>query len=162
MHAGQRLILGQISAANVHAASGAPSPADGEPEPKAFDDRDGRYIRFDAATVRSRAQKLRLRSCAARQRARELRRLASQTRIALEQRRLLPDNRAQLLRYSAQARLLARMESMPVIEQAKGVLMVQSGCSPDEAFDLLRRASQRANIPVRELAAQIVARTARS
>jgi AmiR/NasT family two-component response regulator len=45
---------------------------------------------------------------------------------------------------------------MAVIEQAKSVLIAQQGCSPDEAFNLLRRASQRSNIPVRELAAQIV------
>jgi hypothetical protein len=49
---------------------------------------------------------------------------------------------------------------MPVIEQAKGIVMAQSGCDPEAAFDLLRRASQRSNVPVRELAAQIVAKTA--
>jgi AmiR/NasT family two-component response regulator len=45
---------------------------------------------------------------------------------------------------------------MPVIEQAKGILMAQQRCGPDAAFDLLRRASQRANIRVSILAAQIV------
>jgi AmiR/NasT family two-component response regulator len=29
---------------------------------------------------------------------------------------------------------------MPVIEQAKGILMAQHRCGADEAFDLLRRA----------------------
>jgi hypothetical protein len=43
-----------------------------------------------------------------------------------------------------------------VIEQAKGILMAQQGCGPEEAFDLLRRASQRANIKVSVLAAQLV------
>jgi hypothetical protein len=43
-----------------------------------------------------------------------------------------------------------------VIEQAKGILMAQHGCGPDEAFDLLRRASQRFNVPVRVLAARLV------
>jgi dihydrodipicolinate synthase/N-acetylneuraminate lyase len=43
-----------------------------------------------------------------------------------------------------------------VIEQAKGIIMAQNGCWPEEAFDLLRRASQRANVKVRELAVQIV------
>ena len=43
-----------------------------------------------------------------------------------------------------------------MIEQAKGVLMAQHRCGPDEAFDLLRRASQRANVKVSVLAAQIV------
>jgi hypothetical protein len=61
---------------------------------------------------------------------------------------------------SAFARLQARLETMPVIEQAKGILMAQHRCGPDEAFDLLRRASQSANVRVSVLAAQIVERTA--
>jgi len=64
------------------------------------------------------------------------------------------------LRHSAYARLQARLASMPVIEQAKGVLMAQQRCGPDEAFELLRRASQRANIKVSVLAAQIVEQVA--
>jgi hypothetical protein len=69
---------------------------------------------------------------------------------------------AEFLRESAFARLVARANTMPIIEQAKGILMAQQGCGPEEAFDLLRRASQRSNIPVRDLAAQIIsnARTA--
>jgi len=43
-----------------------------------------------------------------------------------------------------------------VIEQAKGIVMAQQRCGPDEAFDLLRRASQRKNVKVSVLAAQIV------
>ncbi|HEX6526326.1 MAG TPA: ANTAR domain-containing protein [Streptosporangiaceae bacterium] len=62
----------------------------------------------------------------------------------------------ELLRDSAIARLQARLESMPVIEQAKGILMAQHLCGPDQAFDLLRRVSQRANVKVSVLAAQIV------
>jgi ANTAR domain len=65
----------------------------------------------------------------------------------------------EMLHRSEYLRLLARLETMPVIEQAKGILMAQSGCTDTEAFDLLRRASQRSNVPVRELAAQIVANT---
>lgn len=49
---------------------------------------------------------------------------------------------------------------MPVIEQAKGVLMAQNRCGPEEAFDLLRLASQRANVKVSVLAAQIVEQVA--
>jgi hypothetical protein len=56
------------------------------------------------------------------------------------------------LQYSAYHRLQARLETMPVIEQAKGIIMAQSGCSEAEAFDRLRKSSQRQNIPVRELA----------
>ena len=68
---------------------------------------------------------------------------------------------AELLRESATARLQARLETMPVIEQAKGVIMDREGCAADQAFDLLCKASQRSNVPVRELAALIVARAAR-
>src|SRR5690242_18305080 len=52
--------------------------------------------------------------------------------------------------------LEALLESLPVIEQAKGVLMARQGCDADQAFDLLCRAAQRSNLPVRELAEQIV------
>jgi hypothetical protein len=62
----------------------------------------------------------------------------------------------EILHDSAIARLLAKMGTMSVIEQAKGIVIAQQGCGPDEAFDLLRRMSQRANVKVRVLAAQIV------
>jgi AmiR/NasT family two-component response regulator len=62
-----------------------------------------------------------------------------------------------MLYHSAYARLRARLDTMPVIEQAKGILMAQQRCGPDEAFDLLRRASQRANVKVHVLAGQMVA-----
>jgi hypothetical protein len=67
-----------------------------------------------------------------------------------------------LLQRSEYWRLRARLETMPVIEQAKGIIMAQQGCDPEEAFDLMRRASQRSNVPVRELAAQLVATTLRA
>jgi ANTAR domain-containing protein len=63
----------------------------------------------------------------------------------------------EVLSESATARLQARLETMPVIEQAKGVIMRQNRCTEEQAFDLLRKASQRSNVPVRELAARIVA-----
>jgi anti-sigma B factor antagonist len=62
----------------------------------------------------------------------------------------------EVLRDSAFARVQAQLESLPVIEQAKGILMAQQRCGPDEAFGLIRRASQLANIKVRVLAAEIV------
>ncbi len=55
------------------------------------------------------------------------------------------------------AQMAAWSQTMPVIEQAKGIIMAQSRCRPAEAFETLRRASQQSNVPVRELAAQIVA-----
>lgn len=64
------------------------------------------------------------------------------------------------LRDSAFARMQAKLDTMPVIEQAKGVLMAQHRCGPEAAFDLLRRASQRANVKVSVLAAQIVEQVA--
>jgi ANTAR domain len=64
----------------------------------------------------------------------------------------------ELLTEAAYVRLLARLESMPVIEQAKGILMAQSRCTPDEAFAMLRAASQRSNVRVKDLAEEIVGR----
>jgi hypothetical protein len=66
----------------------------------------------------------------------------------------------QRLHDSVFARMQARLDTMPVIEQAKGILMAQNRCQPDEAFDLLRRASQSANVRVSVLAAQIVEQVA--
>jgi hypothetical protein len=48
------------------------------------------------------------------------------TRNSLESGR----SRRQLLHESAYARLRAQLETMPVIEQAKGILIAQTGCSP--------------------------------
>jgi hypothetical protein len=79
----------------------------------------------------------------------------ARARAARERARRARSHR-EVLRESAFARLYARQETMPVIEQAKGIVMAQHRCGPEDAFDLLRRASQRANVKVRELAAQIV------
>lgn len=48
------------------------------------------------------------------------------------------------------------MESRAVIEQAKGVLMAQRGVDAEQAFDILRDASQRYNRKLRDIAAGIV------
>jgi GAF domain-containing protein len=51
------------------------------------------------------------------------------------------------------------MQSRAVIEQAKGILMARSPhLTADEAFDLLRKASQRENIKLRDIAKRIVDR----
>ncbi|WP_222264378.1 GAF and ANTAR domain-containing protein [Modestobacter marinus] len=55
--------------------------------------------------------------------------------------------------------LSVAMHSRAVIEQAKGVLMAQQHVGPDEAFEILRAASQRSNRKVRDVAAAIVAST---
>ena len=51
------------------------------------------------------------------------------------------------------------MESRAVVEQAKGVLMAQRGVDAEQAFDILREASQRYNRKLRDIAAGIVAGT---
>ena len=53
------------------------------------------------------------------------------------------------------------MESRAVIEQAKGVLMAQRGVDAQQAFDLLREASQRYNRKLRDIAVGIVESTQR-
>ena len=58
--------------------------------------------------------------------------------------------------------LQGRLGTMPVIEQAKGIVMAQQGCGPDEAFDVLRRISQQTNVKLHALAAQIVEHIAAS
>ncbi|MGR6966766.1 ANTAR domain-containing protein [Geodermatophilus sp. URMC 61] len=50
----------------------------------------------------------------------------------------------------------AAMESRAVIEQAKGVLMAQRAVDADEAFEILREASQRYNRKLRDIARGIV------
>jgi len=56
------------------------------------------------------------------------------------------------------ARLHARVQAIPIVEQARGIIMAESGCSPDDALAKLTLASRRGNIGVTELAAQVVAR----
>jgi AmiR/NasT family two-component response regulator len=47
--------------------------------------------------------------------------------------------------------------SRAVIEQAKGILAERTRCTPEEAFALLDQASQRRNVKLRLIAAEIVA-----
>lgn len=48
------------------------------------------------------------------------------------------------------------LASREIIGEAKGILMQQNTCTRDEAFDILRRASQRENRKLRDLAESIV------
>ncbi|MGC7095239.1 ANTAR domain-containing protein [Amycolatopsis lurida] len=50
------------------------------------------------------------------------------------------------------------IESRDVIGQAKGILMHRRGCSAEEAFDVLRRASQRLNVKLVRLAETLTTR----
>jgi GAF domain-containing protein len=55
--------------------------------------------------------------------------------------------------------LRVAMQSRAVIEQAKGVLMAQQRVDADQAFEILRAASQRANRKLRDIAEGVVAST---
>ena len=59
------------------------------------------------------------------------------------------------------AHLKTALLSRAVIEQAKGILMVQSHLTSEDAFKLLVRASQRENMKLREVARRIVERASR-
>jgi GAF domain-containing protein len=54
------------------------------------------------------------------------------------------------------AQLEEALATRDVIGQAKGILMVRQSCTADEAFDVLRRASQRANRKLRDIAQELV------
>jgi GAF domain-containing protein len=61
--------------------------------------------------------------------------------------------------YDLSQQLGEAMQSRAVIEQAKGMLMVRSpNISADDAFELLRKASQRENVKLRDIAQRIVDR----
>ena len=120
-------------------------------------------VRAEATRGQSRA--LAVRHWAAQRRAAELLQAAKAARDRAQQVHelwLATRSGANPLRYSAYARLQARLASMPAIEQAKGIIMAQFGWPEDQAFDALRRVSQQENIKVRDLAAKIVATAAQS
>lgn len=56
-------------------------------------------------------------------------------------------------------RLRLALSSRSVIDQAMGVVIAMRHCTPEEAFDALRQVSQHRNIPVREVAAELLANT---
>jgi len=55
-----------------------------------------------------------------------------------------------------EAELEKKAGSRDLIGMAKGVIMARQAVSEDEAFDILRRASQRMNVKIRELAERVV------
>jgi hypothetical protein len=57
--------------------------------------------------------------------------------------------------------LATAMRSRAEIEQAKGIIMAATGCTPDEAFDELRVQSQAENVKLRDIAAEVVGRVQR-
>jgi len=52
--------------------------------------------------------------------------------------------------------MAAALKNRDLIGQAKGMLMARSGLDEDQAFDILRRASQRMNVKVTDVARQLV------
>src|SRR5262249_8523145 len=72
-----------------------------------------------------------------------------------------PASRRQLLmepppQESSWAQPVTGRDIMPVVEQAKGVIMANSRCDPDQAFEMLRRAAQLGNIELCDFAGMIV------
>jgi GAF domain-containing protein len=57
---------------------------------------------------------------------------------------------------STNERLTRILESRGIIGQAQGILMAREGIGSDQAFDILRRASQRMNRKLRDIAAEVV------
>ena len=55
--------------------------------------------------------------------------------------------------------LTEAIKTREVISQAVGILMVTSGRTPEDAFQILASASQRENRKVRDIAAEVVTRT---
>lgn len=60
--------------------------------------------------------------------------------------------------YELSRQLPEALASRAVIEQAKGILMAAERCTPEEAFDILRHASQNQNRKLRAIASEIVQR----
>ncbi|MFH9398643.1 ANTAR domain-containing response regulator [Streptomyces sp. NPDC017638] len=58
------------------------------------------------------------------------------------------------------AQLRHAIDSRPVIDQARGVLMAAHACTPEQAWDILREASQRTNTKLRQVAAAVTASAA--
>jgi AmiR/NasT family two-component response regulator len=58
--------------------------------------------------------------------------------------------------------LRTALSSRSVIDQAIGIIIGMQRCPPDAAFDVLRTVSQNRNIPLRDVAADLVAKTVSS
>jgi GAF domain-containing protein len=58
--------------------------------------------------------------------------------------------------YALTEHLREALDSRDVIGQAKGILMARRGCTPEVAFEALRKVSQHRNIKLRQIAEQVV------
>jgi transcriptional regulator with GAF, ATPase, and Fis domain len=80
------------------------------------------------------------------------RRLASQAAVVLANASSLASS--QIVNHNLQQAL----ENRDLIGQAKGLLMARQGLTADEAFDILRRASQHSGRKLRDIASEVVSR----
>lgn len=48
------------------------------------------------------------------------------------------------------------LTSRATIDQAKGIVMAEQGCSPEDAFGFLVKMSQDANVPLRDVARALI------
>ena len=58
--------------------------------------------------------------------------------------------------YSLTEHLREALETRDAIGQAKGILMARRNCTSEEAFEALRKVSQRRNVKLREIADQVI------
>lgn len=79
---------------------------------------------------------------------------AAQASVAVDNARTFADLKSE--RDKMAQRLQEALRSRAMIDQAVGVIMEREGLSPEEAFRMLRSASQRINVKVRDIAAEIV------
>ena len=82
-------------------------------------------------------------------------RFADYAKVAMNNARNYPDVVAEV------EGLHDALTSRATIEQAKGIVMVENRCGPDEAFEILAHASQQRNVKVRDLASALVSRASR-
>ncbi|MCW2674391.1 MAG: hypothetical protein JWP14_2980 [Frankiales bacterium] len=78
------------------------------------------------------------------------------SRFATQAAIVLANTRSYWTTYDLTVGLQAALDSRAIIDMAKGKLMALNELSPDEAFALLVRASQRENVKVRDIARRIV------
>ena len=70
----------------------------------------------------------------------------------------LPDNEEACRRLVMEVAQLRRaLRSRIVVEQAKGIVMAERRCGPEDAFKVLRDASNNSNVKLRDLAGELVA-----
>jgi transcriptional regulator with GAF, ATPase, and Fis domain len=83
--------------------------------------------------------------------------VAAATELAAQGALLLSITKAHHASAALVDQLQAAMTRRAVIEQARGILMARTGCSAEQAFDMLRGDSQRQNANLHDIAHAVVA-----